>query len=353
MDYDFLTIVKPVGVDRASKKFIRMPSGNIITKPYPKSYIYDFSTVDVSDIEGLAMRLAEIAHDGDAMVLRGRPLVERGRRLYKPDSKSGDSPTLAAVDHYWIGLDIDGINVDPAKGAIGTAISALPACFRGVSCYYQMSSSYGVKGFGQVRCHLWFWCDRPVCGFSLREWLKDSVVDVSFFNPVQPHYVAAPEFSGMDDPVEERIGFVRGRPCVILPDVVQCLDDYRQRKEIARIKAEKELARKVRRLKIHDPSGRKDHRKMQVYAMGALRAACETIQSQTQGDRHRTIYSEAASIAEMAAYLDAATAKAALVDAGNAALAGEGRDVEVRRTVEDGWNEGIKTPRDLRTILIK
>ena len=346
---DYLTIARPLDAECATKTHVKMPSGNIATDSYPRAYRYEYETVEVENIHGLSALLKKLENDKNALVLRGRPLVKSGPRVYK--EKENREVTFVPDDHRWVCIDIDDCEIDPKKGPILTAIQSLPDIFHTASCHYQYSSSMGIKGGDKVKVHLWFFFDRPVCGFSLRRWLKPYPVDTTLYNPVQPHYTATPIFIGFDDPLSDRSGMIHGSECVEVPDYVLDLEAHQRLVETEEKERRKEQKRRVRLSKMNrENNARREIYLRKRYAQGALKSACEEIESQTQGDRHNTIFHEAAGMGELYQFLDESEAKAMLVQSGLAILSGEGRDREVYRTVDDGWLQGMNNPRDLAHI---
>jgi hypothetical protein len=85
----------------------------------------------------------------------------------------------------------------------------LPAPFRFARCAAQLSSGAGIKP--GLRAHLFFTLDRPLVGAELKRLLGAVPgLDVSTLGAVQPHYVAAPIFAGVDDPCLERVAVLPG-----------------------------------------------------------------------------------------------------------------------------------------------
>lgn len=352
---DTLTIMRPVGGERMGKKFTLMPSGKIYVESYGRTYRYNAEEVTVDDIESLSKAIREVSKDPTAFVIRGKPIDQTHniRRLKIKCKKTGDMPTIEEVDRRWLCIDIDDVTIDPVRGVVGSAIAALPECFHGVACHYQMSSSAGVFESGLAKVHLWYWLDRAAFGKSLRGWLKPWPVDVTLYSGVQPHYTADPVFVRMEDPEPERHGFIQGAPSVELPEEVLSRADFlkreneREKERLAAIEAQMKIR------KMH-PGFDDDFKGVcRRYASKSLSRACDQICTATTGNRHLKIYSESAGIAEMADHLDEHTAKAELKRAGMLALQGEGRDQEVERTVEDGWEEGLQNPRDLRFLVVE
>ena len=96
----------------------------------------------------------------------------------------------------------------------------LPEEFSNVSCFYQFSSSAGIKP--GIRVHLFFWLDRPVAGRDIDSYMKAHApeVDRALFGDVQAHYVAAPIFDKCYDPIPRRNGFLEcAEDFVTLPEI--------------------------------------------------------------------------------------------------------------------------------------
>jgi hypothetical protein len=67
---------------------------------------------------------------------------------------------------------------------------------------------------------LFFWADRALADWELKQWLADSPVDRSIFAPAQPIYIARPIFVGMPDPIPFRSGIWRGSRDAITPPII-------------------------------------------------------------------------------------------------------------------------------------
>jgi hypothetical protein len=206
--------------------------------------------------------LDRVSRNPKLCFIRGRPLPginrNRCRRLSQPhieDDGSVTAPTFEPATRRWLGLDFDALPtpawnpddlarrreailqdraehpiggmppkdpddgegldfavdldpppIDPVKDwAVVTraAVSTLPSEFRDAHCWAQLTSSAGIAD--GVRIRLWFWLGRPVTDPEVKRWLVGSPVDLSLYNPVQPHYVAAPIFDPPEaDPVARR-----------------------------------------------------------------------------------------------------------------------------------------------------
>jgi hypothetical protein len=156
-------------------------------------------------------------------------------------------------------------------------------------------------------------------------------VDVSLFNPVQPHYVATPVFVGAPDPIgNHRDGMLRGPPHVVLPNCVVDLATHRARtKEAFRPK----------------PAVQGDHHT--AFVRGCIRKAIQNIHDASEGYRHMTVFASAAWLGKLVAggLLDEATAVFEIQKAMEAKMP-PARHKKEMLTIRDGLERGKKTPCD-------
>ena len=153
----------------------------------------------------------------------GGPYISRGG-LFQDRLVQGqvsDRPPQPSV--LGLQLDIDDVPepdcltfaAEPEAG-VEHVLELLPEPFADASCWWQATSSAGLKP--GIRCRLWFWLSRPVSDGEAKGWLARHPVDRSIFTPVAPHYMAPPILApGMADPVIRRCGVRHG-----LDDTVRC-----------------------------------------------------------------------------------------------------------------------------------
>ena len=134
--------------------------------------------------------------------------------------------TFEPIRRRWLAVDIDGVP-EPAcltfaaepEAGVEYVLEHLPDRFADASCWWQATSSAGIRP--GIRCRLWFWLTRPVSDGEAKGWLGGHPVDRSLFTPVALHYTAAPILAtGTPDPVIRRSGVRRG-----LSDVVEVPDE--------------------------------------------------------------------------------------------------------------------------------
>jgi hypothetical protein len=191
-----------------------------------------FSAVErnVGGLDDLAKLLWKIEAVPRAMVVRGQLLTsanpQRVRRLLRQRNGEDGGQCFEAVPRHWLLLDFDTIappaEVDPRDGEACARIAAalLPPAFRGVSCWWQLTSGAGIKP--GIRIRLAYWLDRPLGEDELKRWLPGKPIDHSVLGAVQPVYVARPVFEGGADPVSLRSGILRGsRDEVPVPRVLE------------------------------------------------------------------------------------------------------------------------------------
>lgn len=182
---------------------------------------------------------------GNVFIIRGKVMPEYANekiaRKYVPDNES-DPPMILSDSPNWVCIDIDESfsdidnlpersraiwcswsNAQKSEYLINLAKSlSLPEWLISSDFIAQTSSSSFLLS-STWRGHLWFFLDRPVHDHSWKERiLKGKHVDRSLFNPVQPHYIAAPRFLVGTDPIKgHRIVYVdNGRPVASVPSDV-------------------------------------------------------------------------------------------------------------------------------------
>lgn len=348
---DKLTALRTIDGSPATKRHV-WSNGEWRTESYSSGQHFAWSQTDVDSIESLSQRLQAVEQKPDWFIVRGEPTrqVKYLRRVYK-----GDDPHFEPVDRQWLCIDIDGLEVPDGTDHVEYAIARLPNRFQGVSCHWQYSASAGISDEGGARLHLWYWLDRPVCDFSLREWAKDIKeriglpLDSMLYNPVQPHYTANPIIEGAPDPIAKRSGLLKGeRDELVLPDNVLALEAWAKKREREKRESQqrRQVAARRARMNPNAPQAQK------AYALSALNKACIQIESAPVGDRHRTIFSQAAAVAELfhTGHIDQTQARVQLEESALIALADAGRQAEAVRTVADGIEEGLKSPRDLSHV---
>jgi hypothetical protein len=278
---DTITVLRTHG-PLATKKITRLASGEWQIEPYGKAAHFAVEEIAAAGLADLARTLARVARDPRAFVIRGRPLpgIDRTRcrrLLYRTIDEDGreHEPTLEPAARRWLAIDFDslptpvwnvealarrraairrdheqriepwplwrvddrgelpqpapffdGIDphpIDPARDpelVVRAALATLPAEFLGHSCWWQMTSSAGIK-LG-IRLRLWFWLDRPVSDLEAKRWLGGSPVDLALYSATQPHYIAAPIFDPPElDPVPRRSGitWAAGGDVVQVPEL--------------------------------------------------------------------------------------------------------------------------------------
>ena len=239
--------------------------------PADHSYLHRAHVVTVTSFEDLAGVLESVSRDMPALYLvRGQiaPDADRAsmRRTHAP--ADGTAPTLLPCPRRWVLLDLDSWRADlPAAefaGAVRTwaehARAALPTGMREAACWYQATSSAGIKP--GVRLRLAFWLDRPVPDEAWRELVPGLglPLDLALYTPSQPAYLARPLFQGVQDPIPpaERSGTLPGAPEATLPAV-----------DRAALEAGAALVRAARRVARVPEGARRTELNRSAYALAA------------------------------------------------------------------------------------
>lgn len=252
--------------------------------------------------------LGRLSTHPQSFVIRGVPregldLTIPQRRRYRTPEGSAELLEVRPADQRWVCMDVDGFEVEGAdqmtpRERAFELLCALPRCFTSAGCVVQWSSSAGMDGWAKIKAHLWFVLDRAVYCKSWKAWLfgefeagRSCKVDGALYQPVQPHYTAAPIFRGVADPLKgERLLLVPG-PVVRVPEAVVCYERWLEQEAQAERARQAEAAREAARLALIPMWGRA--RMEERYAQGALRRACAEVGGAGVGSRHDTLRDEA------------------------------------------------------------
>jgi len=232
-----ITILGAVNGGNAAKTFTRAEDGTFSSKDYAVGSTFAWHTADITSVADVAEVVRNLAHN--EFIVAGHvqePLGPHGlpRKLI---SRNGDTlfprvngvkQSVGATVRQWGMIDLDGLELPDhfdltteGADAIEWAIyEYLPPCFHDVTCFWQLSSSAGIKP--DLRAHLWFWWNRPVKGGWIAKWFvaDDVPADpVVFRSDVQPHYAVDPLFTNCPDPIRNRSGMLeREHDAVALPE---------------------------------------------------------------------------------------------------------------------------------------
>ena len=213
---DNLTVLRTYGP--ALTKRVRR-NGSLV--PYDSAKHFGVREVPAGSLDDLVAALDRLSRDPHCAVIRGGPVegLDRRRVLRRKAS-------FAPAPRRWLAADVDGVDepagltfaAEPEAAAEYVRDHLMPAAFEGAACWWQATSSAGIKP--GIRLRLWFWCDRPVADDEAKRWLADAPVDPSLYGPVALHYVAAPIVEpGARDPMARRQGVLDGDDVVAVPDL--------------------------------------------------------------------------------------------------------------------------------------
>ena len=241
---DKLTVLTATNGALATKRH-KLTETGIETEQYGRGFKFAVDQTEISSIRDLHDVIEALQDKRTSFLIRGEPVdgidPKSARRLLYDDPKNGDRATFSAVMRNWFMVDVDGVEapdgIDPVTApeeAVEWLLGLLPTELRDASCVWQWSSSQGVKPGNKLSCHLFFWNGEPLTDAQLDVWAKyvnrnGQIIDPAVYRAVQPHYVAAPDFVGMDDPLPRRIGIREGLSDVAyleLPDFAEPEMDF-------------------------------------------------------------------------------------------------------------------------------
>ena len=216
-----------------TKRFC-LNDGKFTKLPFRFSSLFDVEVNLVSSLKDLSLLLKLLEDDPTRFIIRGQLIdgipTENIRRKGKSNVWNDRNSNFNPTSRQWCLIDIDDLDLpsqfediaNKQQEIVGYTISNLPKEFQEVDCHYQFSSSMGITP-GKIKMHLWYWLERKVSDAEMKAWLGKSktVVDLSLYRPVQPHFTARPIFTdGAVDPLPNRSGLFKvnkGKDTVRVP----------------------------------------------------------------------------------------------------------------------------------------
>jgi hypothetical protein len=236
-----LSVLSAAGSAITAKRFSVTSDGDIAVHNYNNAKWFNVERPKVSSIRSLSRLLSELEVHYTKLVIRGEPLPHIDlsapvRRKTSVDPEDLCAPYFRSVKNGipWLCIDIDQLRL-PRRlkrrprnqlAVLQYAIEKLPECFHDVTCHWQFSSQYMVTDHENIRLHLWYWLDRPITDREAKRWTQIisaeyTPIDTSLYQPVQPHYTAAPIFEdSIEDPLDQRSGLLEGdTDAVAVPEI--------------------------------------------------------------------------------------------------------------------------------------
>ncbi len=202
----------------ATKRFT--PSG---VEVYARQRGWKWREVSIANFAELVCLLEEVEQDPFSLIVQGTVALSWRDKKIVPRTKNTDEPSLIDEGSRVVHFDIDDLELpdgtgwhEPegvARAAWKTVITARVPALKGVSFWWQASSSAGTRGKAHLaKLHFWVLIDQPLDEIQRKALLKLAGTDESLASINQPNYVAAPIFEGVSDPLADvaRSGAVIG-----------------------------------------------------------------------------------------------------------------------------------------------
>lgn len=246
------TLITPASKNgRVYKAFKADLQGVIQREPEKPGVYFKSHYKDFSNFGEMCAILTDVESDGNTGLVRGdisdimeaRALGGHDVRRTKFQHKQEPPGFMPAV-RDWVMIDVDKYELpadmveklDPKRHpeeCVEFILSKLPHYFQGVSCWWQFSASQSVMTHSHsVSLHLFFLLDRTISDQTLRRWAesqrmmpKSLPIDPNVFDCIQPHYIAAPRFINMKDPLPVRSGVYSGERTRVIFDVPEETED--------------------------------------------------------------------------------------------------------------------------------
>jgi len=181
---------------------------------------------EVRDLGELSALLARIESKPRTCIIRGAYVGDelarqRDPELFRPGQVRKGYDYYDDQPLHTVMLDVDGYDcmtadpfAEPELAVAEFVATQLPDEWCGAGYHWQLSSTHGhpTKREQGLKVHLWFWLATPLTSAQLKAYalMVGLKADTALFQPVQPHYTAAPVIEDGDDPFPVRSGLVHG-----------------------------------------------------------------------------------------------------------------------------------------------
>ena len=237
MSSDSLTVLHSVNRKHAAKRFTlitdkKTGERQIKNRNYGNERLFRVEIIALNGFDDLAAELDRLIGQSFAFPVRGVPAagtnLNRTPRWKKP--RQGQPATFEAAAHHWFCVDMDHLDApaltDPVTdpdAAIEYLIGLLPPALHDGSCWWEFTSSQSLPKTDpaspdMLSARLAFWSEVPLTDTDLKRWALAhnaanggvKIIDPCLYDTIQAHYIAAPSFVGMTDPLPHRYGLRRG-----------------------------------------------------------------------------------------------------------------------------------------------
>jgi len=189
---------------------------------YGNAYYFQFFNKEVECLGDLFELVKLLLFKPYCCILRGvaKDTVGKQRRLLH--DKDGVSATIIEQPQNWIALDVDGYGNSSGDLKEDAKKVLLALGLDGVEAFAIPSAGYMRKP--GIRIRIFLWNSMKVSCLALKKYFEHykNVVDLALFHPIQPIYIARPNFIGMSDPCNKLWTWVAGAS-----QFVDIVDRYR------------------------------------------------------------------------------------------------------------------------------
>jgi hypothetical protein len=222
-NYNYITLLESPRKNM-NKTFYINEEGVIDVKANFSKY-FGMKEVAIQNIGDIAALLAENANNQKVCFTRASPTEfakfcyynnTRVRKLTKDKLDENnviiEQSTLKDTPKNWVMIDVDNFKVNYSlkshenrKYALKEFIQTLPNCFQDVSYAVQYSNGMLVKEENNLKAHIFFMTDSPMCSEHMRPWVAENCeyADPCTFNKAQLFFIAKPFFGkNLIDPFE-------------------------------------------------------------------------------------------------------------------------------------------------------
>src|SRR6185436_8668160 len=225
LNRNIVTIARALNGKKLNKTIYK--NGHSI--PYDNAFYYKFFNKEIECLDDLCQLVSFLLGRPQSCLIRGiakDDSINKQRRLFYDDKKTGDPATIIEQEQNWYALDIDGYGQSTGNLKLDTRNVLLALGLDNVQAFSIPSASYMIKE--GIRIRLFLWNSMKVSCLTLKKYF-DKIVDPALFHPIQPIYVARPTFVDMNDPCKERIAWIPGEQIYTEISEIYTNNDGRQK----------------------------------------------------------------------------------------------------------------------------
>jgi len=192
--------------------------------PYDHAYHFNYYTKEIFHLGDLADIVKILLGRADMCLLRGiakDDTKQKQRRALYDDPVKGEA-TIIEQSANWFALDVDA-SIDSSGDIVSDSrLIRHKLGLDDIECFAIPSANYRLKH--GIRLRMFFWNSIKLFSNDLKKHFKfaTGLIDPAMFNPIQPVYIARPNFIGLVEPCNKLFAWLTGdKGCCSIESITQ------------------------------------------------------------------------------------------------------------------------------------